>query len=203
MPNARKYAAKPRQSSQTKRAVASTPARALTATGASLLGFLHEGAHSGWDLVAKAETTIGDFWNVTKSQVYRELESLAAAGLVELGATGARARQPYQITARGRAAFSEWISTQPGPLLMRWPLSLTVYFGKHVDEAKLSEFLATHRAQHAATIATLEQHRPAVRASPEHAHVAQVLELGLRFHRLVVAWIDGVQRDAALSHKRR
>src|SRR5262245_20486282 len=38
----------------------------LTPTAASLLGFLHHGPATGWDLCAKVELTIGDFWNVTK-----------------------------------------------------------------------------------------------------------------------------------------
>ena len=54
--------------------------RALNATAASLLGFLHQGPMSGWDLAATAQTLIGDFWSLTRSQVYRELSAMASAG---------------------------------------------------------------------------------------------------------------------------
>ena len=48
----------------------------LNPTAASLLGFLHQGPMTGWDLAQTVEATIGDFWNVTRSQVYRELRTL-------------------------------------------------------------------------------------------------------------------------------
>ncbi|MBM0238750.1 PadR family transcriptional regulator [Micromonospora sp. ATA32] len=74
------------------------PARPLNATAASLLGFLHDGPMTGWDLVTVAEQRIGAFWSLTQSQVYRELTAMAAAGLVRAGERGPRDRQPYEIT---------------------------------------------------------------------------------------------------------
>ena len=99
----------------------------LNATAATLLGFLHEGPMTGFDLLKKAEEVTGEFWNVTKSQVYRELKSLAADGSIAMRATGPRDRQPYSITRAGRAAFASWIALPPGPLNMRFPLALTVF----------------------------------------------------------------------------
>jgi hypothetical protein len=32
---------------------------------------------SGWELYAGSERTIGQFWSITRSQVYRELRTLA------------------------------------------------------------------------------------------------------------------------------
>lgn len=74
--------------------------RPLNSTAASLLGFLHRGEMSGWDLVAAAQERIGDFWTITQSQVYRELATMHQLGLVEKGASGARDRTP---TASPRA----------------------------------------------------------------------------------------------------
>lgn len=89
--------------------------RPLNATAASLLGFLHEGSMTGWDMVATAQQRIGSFWTLTQSQVYRELATMARSGLVEAGPPGPRERKPYSITAAGRAAFAEWIAiTSPG-----------------------------------------------------------------------------------------
>ncbi len=54
-------------------------------TAASLLGFLLEGPMTGWDIVAAVEGSIGYFWNLTRSQVYRELPALAEAGIELVG----------------------------------------------------------------------------------------------------------------------
>src|SRR2546429_256493 len=49
---------------------------ALNATAASLLGFLRAGPMTGWDLDQRVKLSIGNFWNVTRSQIYRELRVL-------------------------------------------------------------------------------------------------------------------------------
>src|SRR5690242_19907305 len=113
----------------------------LNATAASLLGFLHTGPQTGWDLQQAVESSIGNFWNVTRSQVYRELKALAALGLITAGASGARDRTPYRITKEGRAAFASWIAREPEPGIMRLPLVVTVFFGSHVDPALLRRYI--------------------------------------------------------------
>ena len=70
----------------------------LNSTAAALLGLLHEGPMTGGELVAAAKERMEPFWSVTRSQVYRELPGLAAAGYVRPGKLGPRAAQPYTIT---------------------------------------------------------------------------------------------------------
>ena len=64
----------------------------LNPTAATLLGFLHRGRMTGWDLAQMAEMVIGDFWNVTRSQVYRELRTLEGLDLVAASAVTLRKR---------------------------------------------------------------------------------------------------------------
>jgi DNA-binding PadR family transcriptional regulator len=165
--------------------------QALNPTAASLLGFLHHGPLTGWDLVTKAQTTIGDFWNVTKSQVYRELKLLADQGLVREGVSGARDRQPYSITKEGRSAFSEWIGREPAERTMRFPLALTVYFGRHVEPALLRAFCLAHRRRHAEQLEVLLGLVPVLEAANAE-YEREVLRLGIGFHQLVIRWMDGL-----------
>mgnify|MGYP003290276216 CR=1 FL=1 len=95
--------------------------RPLNATAASLLGFLHEGPKTGWDLVTTAQERIGKFWSLTTSQVYRELSAMERDGLIEAGETGPRARKPYALTDDGRRAFADggdiaWGNPERDPL---------------------------------------------------------------------------------------
>jgi DNA-binding PadR family transcriptional regulator len=120
----------------------------LNPTAATLLGFLHRGPMTGWDLAQMAEMVIGDFWNVTRSQVYRELRTLEGHELVAADAAGPRAKRPYSITDAGRAAFESFINREPGPDLLRSPLLLMVFFGRHLDPARKRRFLAIHRLRH-------------------------------------------------------
>jgi DNA-binding PadR family transcriptional regulator len=164
----------------------------LNATAASLLGFLHEGAKTGWELAQTVEDGIGDFWNVTRSQVYRELRSLEELGLVEAGETGARERRPYTITAAGRAAFSRWITREPGPDLIRSPLLLTIWFGDHLDEPLLVRFLTVHRLRHEQRLAQYRQVWQACAGVPELRFATYALQYGIEHEEMVLRWIDGL-----------
>jgi DNA-binding PadR family transcriptional regulator len=163
----------------------------LNPTAASLLGFLHDGPMTGWDLVAVAQQRIGEFWTLTQSQVYRELRAMAEAGLVEAGAPGPRDRKPYMLTAAGRAAFTEWVNREPGLEQIRFPLLVTITFAGHLPRRRLAQIVARHRAVHAERLVTYERLREALVGQPpgEDFQLA-TLEFGLRYERAVLAWFD-------------
>lgn len=162
--------------------------RRLNATAASLLGFLHRGPMSGWDVVVTAEQIIGDFWSLTRSQVYRELAWMADAGLVEAGERGSRDRRPYRLTPAGRAAFAAWAAESPGPETIRFPLLLKISFGAHVPPGLLPGFVREHRAVHAARLAEYEA---AASESPDMDPFAKAtLAFGIAYERAVLAWFD-------------
>jgi DNA-binding PadR family transcriptional regulator len=165
-------------------------AKPLNPTAASLLGFLHERPMSGWDLVATAELLIGDFWSLTRSQVYRELSAMAEAGLVEAGPAGARDRRPYELTAAGRAAFREWIATPPGPEQIRYPLLLTIAFGRHLGEDELRRFTTGHRDAHEERLAGYLAQRDEL--GDADAYAAAVLDFGIRYEEAVLGWFDAL-----------
>lgn len=162
----------------------------VNATAASLLGFLHEQPMAGWDLVATAEERIGNFWSITRSQVYRELASMARAGLVEAGPRGQRERQPYAITDAGRAAFEAWVLREPDGETIRFPLLLTVMFGDYVPPERLAHFLAIHRERHAAQLAMYEARYAEIPDGYRAANPFPVatLEFGIAYERAVLAW---------------
>ena len=106
--------------------------RPLNATAAALLGLLHDGPMTGWELIGCAQARIGEFWSLTQSQVYRELSAMAERGLVDVGPPGPRDRKPYALTDAGRAAFADWVAQPPGPDQVRIPLLLTIAFADHL-----------------------------------------------------------------------
>jgi len=78
----------------------------MNATSASLLGLLDVsgGELTGGELVRVAQHRIGDFWSLTRSQVYRELAVLESEGYVVPGTPGPRESRPYRVTQEGRDA---------------------------------------------------------------------------------------------------
>lgn len=159
-------------------------------TAASLLGFLHRGPMTGWQLARAAENSIGEFWNITSSHVYRELRNLEAAGLVVPGETGARDRRPYSITDAGREAFGRWIANEPGPDIIRSPVLLTVFFGAYLQPALLRRFLTLHRLRHEQRL----EHYRALAAAIGDADpfAAATLAYGIAHEEAVARWFAGL-----------
>jgi len=168
--------------------------RPLNATAASLLGFLHDGPLTGWDLVALAEQRIGGFWSLTSSQVYRELATMATAGLIEAGERGRRDRQPFKITDAGRAAFRAWGEREPGAETIRFPLLLTMVFGQHIPREQMARSIAAHRALHAERLAGYESMAATIPAGHRAADPFSVatLDFGIAYERAVLTWFDGL-----------
>lgn len=168
------------------------PERPPNATAASLLGLLHEGPMTGWDLVATAQTVIGDFWTLNQSQVYRELAAMAEAGLVEPGETGPRDRRPYTITDAGREAFATWIHRVPNAETIRFPLLVTIVFGRHLPPERLAAMVRDHRARHRERLDGYERLAAGFDASGPDPYTRAVLDFGITYERAVLTWFDGL-----------
>lgn len=169
----------------------------LNATQGSLLGFLQEGQKTGWDLLQEASHGLARFWNVTASHLYRELKVLEERGLIEAGERGPRDRRPYAITAAGGAAFAEWIAQEPGPEQIRIPLLVSLWFAKHIDDATLAGFIASHRVVHEQRLA---EYRDVARASTgrdphdrdphdRDPHVDAVVQFGISYEEAFLEWL--------------
>lgn len=162
----------------------------INSTAASLLGFLHDGPQTGWDLVARAERTIGAYWSLTRSQVYRELAFMARHGLVEPGPAGRRDARPYTITPAGREAFARWASRGPAEATIRLPLLLFVLLGRHIPPETLAATLAEQRREQAAVLAEYRGLRTALAGAGADPRLLAVLDYGIAVARTTVRWLD-------------
>jgi DNA-binding PadR family transcriptional regulator len=167
----------------------------LNATQGSLLGFLHDGPKTGWELLQEVERGLQRFWNVTSSHVYRELRTLEGRGLVKAGKPGPRDRRPFSLTAAGRRAFREWITEQPAHEQIRFPLLVTLWFGKHLERDTLREFVDASEKEHRARLAL---YRDAIEHTGDDEHVASVVQFGIEYEKAVLRWLSGlpVAQDA-------
>jgi DNA-binding PadR family transcriptional regulator len=162
----------------------------INATAASLLGFLHAGPMTGWDLDRTVAASISTFWNVTRSQVYRELHTLADLGYVKAGSAGRRDRLPYTITRTGRRAFAAWIARHPDEPTIRLPFLLTVFFAEHLPPGRLAEIVATERDAHHHALTAFRQ--LLATGTPGGPFVPDVVRFGIAYHEAFLAWLDGL-----------
>jgi DNA-binding MarR family transcriptional regulator len=196
---------------------------AINTTAAAVLGLLHlgpapgapptrteEGAPptrneegmSGWDLYVTATMSLGRFWNVTRSQIYRELQRLADDGLVEgAGGSLARERRPYRVTAAGRAAFADWLENwvRAGAReeQLRSPLVLTIFFGEFVPRETLRLLLDDYRVQHQKRLAELRRMESAL--GPSGPLPAFTLRRGIAYQEMMVRWVNELSEFLAVG----
>ena len=167
------------------------------ATAACVLGFLDRQAMTGWELARCIGAEVDGVWNVTRSQVYRELHALERSGLVSAGVPGPRDRRPYAITEAGRAAFRDWLSRHPEDDVVRSPLGLAVFFASCLDRTLLQRFLEMHRVRHEQRLADREAARAALeRSGDADPWALDVCSFGIEYERTVLRWIDGVAARA-------
>jgi DNA-binding PadR family transcriptional regulator len=164
----------------------------LNATTGTVLGFLLSGPKTAWDIDQRIGVSVGHFWNVTRSQVYRELPQLAGEGLVRIqSGSGKGERRTYAITAQGRMAFRRWLAEGPPAETRRIPILLVTFFGAELSSKRLAEILDQTRADATAELEGYDEIEPLLADRPfERA----TLDFGIRYARLVRDWIDEVAR---------
>jgi DNA-binding PadR family transcriptional regulator len=167
----------------------------LNATAGTVLGFLTKGRMSGWDLSRAIEGSVGNFWNVTRSQIYRELNSLEARGLVApVGEVGPRDRQVYRLTPAGRRQFKRWVARDLGEETRRVPVLLTTYFGADVPRKRLAEILDQHREELTEQLAA---YRAIEREISDDPFARATVRYGIAYCRMALRWLDTEAADLA------
>ena len=144
---------------------------------------------TGGDLVATADARLGAFWSVTRSQVYRELPTLAAQGYVRLGKAGPRSSQPYSITAAGKKAFSRWLSQEPGRDHQRNHLLLRASFGSLHSAAQRRQLFAAQHKLHEGKLAKLRQQARQTTGDP---YAKATVDFAVTYERALLKWLDAV-----------
>lgn len=165
--------------------------KTLNGTAAAVLACLSTGEHSGYDVDRALTSLAGDFWNVTTSQVYRELQAMAAQGLVRAGPPGPRDRRAYSLTEAGRAALDAWLSERPASDVVRIPilLKLFILFAlERTDDPAMAAMAEAYRAEHEQQA---ERYRKQL-AEMEDAGLpfAHLLRYGLFHEEAVLRWLD-------------
>ncbi len=105
----------------------------LTPTSFIVLGLLARLSEaSPYELKQAVAASIGNFWSVPHSQIYREADRLARAGYLSdrrEATPGGRPRKVYALTSRGLRAFERWRETTSDELPeLRDPGLLRLFF---------------------------------------------------------------------------
>ena len=165
---------------------------------AAILGFLELEPTTGYTLKQRFEGSVGSFWSVTQSQIYRELHALEREGLVSVKRErggGKPDRKVYGATAAGREVLHRWLREPLEPLQLRHPLLLKLVFSSEVEPDALDAVLASYQSGVEATIADYRARLGAeeifaLARSPREAEIWRLsIEHGLAWCEVEAAWL--------------
>ncbi|QRY52282.1 PadR family transcriptional regulator [Mycolicibacterium septicum] len=154
------------------------------------LGLLAQHPGSGYDLLKRFEKSMANVWPATQSQLYGELNKLAAAGLIEVSAIGPRGRKEYRITPAGRTELKRWITNPADDPPERSAGLLRVFLLGELPRDQAREHLAALAAHADSEVARLKELESSIPWSDtdEDLYGHAALEYGLRFNAMQAEW---------------
>lgn len=159
-----------------------------------VLGLLSFGQRlTGYELRRWALGSTRFFWSApAMSQIYRDLDQLRSAGLVDArdeSGGSERARTTYGLTAAGDREVRRWVAEAPyEPPTLRLPAAFRLFLGHLADADRLTELLTAHRDWLDGVLADLADVRADLAGDERFAHADLVAEWGQR--------LFGADRDA-------
>jgi PadR family transcriptional regulator AphA len=166
----------------------SKPDIRLTPTSYIVLGLISAaGRATPYDLKRVHQQGIGGFWSLNHAQLYAEPDRLAQAGYLKVEREeGGRRRKLYELTERGRDAFSAWLETPTDEFTeLRDPGLLQLFFG-----AAAGPLAEVQRRIHAERLASYEELHRGSGDWPDGARL--VLESGIGHEREWLRFWEGV-----------
>jgi DNA-binding PadR family transcriptional regulator len=165
----------------------------------TILTFLSESQHSGYDLSKHFEDAVGCFWKASSQQIYRELGKMEHRGWVISEAVPQRGKPDkklYQITDVGRQELDRWFELSCTPTAIREDLLVKVLAGTHIPRSVLIRQLKEQRAIHQAQLdcyLNIEQSFLQVEAPAERLKFRYfTMRRGIRYETEWVEWCNEV-----------
>jgi len=161
----------------------------LTTTEYGVLGLLAFGESSGYDLARAATRSIDYMWAPSRSQIYKVLPRLVAAGYAESREVEQRGRPDkavYRITPGGLAALRAWVETveeaSPGVFAMK------LFFAWTASPEAAHEQLALYRSQAERHLAEFEEMERNLSSRDDPVHSRVALRHGILRARATLEW---------------
>ena len=175
-------------------------------TELAVLGLIAFGPSSGYDLSRTAARSIGHMWAPSRSQIYKVLPRLVAAGHARSREVEQRKRPDkavYRITPAGRRALREWIADiDPAPREGAEVFLLKIFLGWNGPRAAVLAQIEAYRRLLEQRVAEWEQTDAGLPADePPHSRIA--LRHGIARARATLAWADETERALSRPRARR
>ncbi len=176
----------------------------------ALLAALSYGESSGYELAKAFDVTVANYWAATPQQLYRELDKMESAGLIQarvVEQTKRPNKRMFTLTDQGRAALRAFTVRTPKPMVIRDELLVQVEAMDLQDadtiQANVREKLEASQAKlkrYRRTREHLLQGRTEQEYLAEAEHLGPYLTLlrGISFEKETVRWCKVVLETLAI-----
>jgi PadR family transcriptional regulator AphA len=175
----------------------------LSPTAYVILGMLHGGPKSGYEIKGIVDRSTRLFWAASYGQIYPELRRLKSEGLAEGTAAprDGRKRTVYRITAAGRKELRAWLRKPPQTYEMRDEGLLKLFFAGALPPEQAAETLRAMRDRSQQTLAELREVEPMAAAAGGYPLI--VLRGGIELNEWYSDWCERTQGEllAAAAEK--
>jgi len=150
---------------------------------------------SGYDIKKAIEQSTSNFWSESYGQIYPILQELVRQGLARRRAApaGARERQLYSITGKGRRELRRWLAQPTVPGGVRNESLLKLFFGRESGAAthrREAERLRRDAVTAAAHLGELRALLEANASEPDAPYWLITLRFGELQSRAQLQWLD-------------
>jgi DNA-binding PadR family transcriptional regulator len=148
----------------------------------AVLAALLEGEASGYDLAKRFDRSVANFWTATPQQLYRELDGMAAEGLIEARVVPQQRRPTkklYSLTPAGYERLRAFTRQQPKPTAIRDDLLVMVQALDAGDAGAIRDAIAKQIDSGTDKLAALDRLRTRMLGDKsEQQYLAQTDSLG-------------------------
>ena len=174
----------------------------------AILGFVNEKPRSGYDLKKAFDSSVAHFWPANQSQIYRTLDRLTRAGMLEVQVIqqdGKPNRKVYHITESGLMELQDWLAT-PLPLTaLRETFFIQFYWANVISHDELVRLLEDKTLKHEARLKLYVETLKRFEETPPDGVWDKVLqpmivEAGIAQEEAWLSWIEkALERVRELS----
>ncbi len=180
----------------------------------AVLAALLEGESSGYDLAKGFDASVANFWMATPQQLYRELERLAAQGLIQARIVEQERRpnkRMFSLTEAGYEAIRQFTGRPAKPSAIRDELLIKVQAFDVGDAAAVLDLIIERRNQAEAKVQRYERLRARIldgrseeeflTSSPRVGPYLTLLR-GISYEEENVRWAARAQADRRATQQR-
>jgi DNA-binding PadR family transcriptional regulator len=169
----------------------------LPPTAYVVLGLVSVRPTAGHELAGYAERSIGNFFPLTRSHVYSELERLCHLGLLEATEVPQErfpTKRVYEITAQGEGALRDWLEASPvGPERQRNLFLVRMFFGDRMSSTRVEAILDEYEAEAQARRDRLGEVVDRLADRPQTAFRRATAMFGVRREQAKLDWVAEVR----------